>query len=322
MDTNDFEIFRRVTYSPFVNKGRTFQLSNYPYLDVVMNDHCNARCKFCIGHLVHKKQMLDIEVAKKKIEFAVKNLGVREVLLLGGEATINKDLPEFINWLQWHGLEKICLTTNGHKFVQDPVFLEKLCMEGLTHLNLSLMSLDREKQKHISGADVYIGLKELEDFYTECDTYQLQFRINNNVFRGNNDTPEEMLKFYDAVKPYCNSVKFSPLLKTDSFSTVNEVTEWNRQNILSDEKYDDLWNFVENSFPGAAVVRNKATFGFVEYSMVMLDVPIILNYNQHGQMKKKVVEEGKINNVKLLPTGELSLSWNREEHEYLIDTQE
>ena len=318
MNTDDYEIFKVPHYKLFVNNERTFQLSSVPYLDIVFNDHCNAKCKFCIAHLIHKKLKSNINNFKPKIEYAINSLGVREVLLLGGEPTINDDIFEIIDYLKTFDLDKICITTNGHRMAKDSNYASKLLSSGITHINLSLMNLDREKQAYISGTDTYIGIESLKAFFEVSKHKGVKLRINNNVFVGNHDTEEDMLDFYDDVKDYCDSVKFSPLLKTDSFSTVNEVTEFNRTHILSDEQYDSLWHSVEYHFNNYPIVRNERTFGFVPYSMIVLPTPIILNFNQHGQLKEKVVQEGKINNLKLLVTGDLSLSWNREEKDWMI----
>lgn len=320
MNIKDYEIFRKINYKEFINNGRKFLLSTYPYLDIVFNDHCNARCKFCISHLVHKKEFCDIENHKQKIKYAIENLGVKEVLLLGGEPTINDDIFIILDYLKQFNLNKICLTTNGHRMAKDMEYTKKLFSSGITHINLSLMNIDNETQKYISGTNTYIGLDDLKDFKSIADENNVMIRINNNSFRYNNDNLIDIVDFYNSVKDYCHSVKFSPLLKTDDFSTVNEVTEFNRTHTLSDEQYDTLWSNVEDYFSSYPIVRNKETFGFVEYSMIMLDTPIILNYNQHGKLREKVVKENKINNLKLLATGDLSLSWNREEHDYFIDT--
>lgn len=182
------------------------------------------------------------------------------------------------------------------------------------------MNLDRDKQTYISGSNTYVSLLHLSKFMDFAESNNVKIRINNNCFKGNNEHTIEIIEFYNLVKNFCHSVKFSPLLKTDSFSTVNEVTEFNNSHILTDEHYDNLWHKVERHFGEYPIVRNKETFGFVEYSMIMLNTPIILNYNQHGRLREKVVREGKINNIKLLVTGNLSLSWNREERDYFICT--
>lgn len=327
-DVDDYEIFKHVTYKPFQNKGRDFLLSTQPYLDIVFNDSCNCKCKFCIAHLVHKKERAIInEDFLAKIKFAIFKMGVREVLLLGGEPTINDDIFQIIDYLKVfynrpYGLvDKICITTNGHRLVTDEKYADKLINSGITHMNISLMSLDPEKQAWINGGSkVYFGIDTLNIIYTKCRNAGVMLRINNNVFKKNHDSVVDMLTFYDRVKHLCNSVKFSPLLKTDSFSTVNVVTAFNGAHILSDDEYDKLWSGMEEYFEGVPIVHNKLTFGFVPYSMILLPTPIILNHNQHGKLREKVVKEKKINNLKLLVTGDLSLSWNREESDFFIDT--
>ncbi len=318
IEIKDYEIFRKLDYKKFENKGKTFNLSTYPYLDIVLGDHCNAKCRFCIGDLVDKKIMCNVDIFKEKIIYAIEKLGVKEVLLVGGEPTLSPNLFGMIEFLNTLKLEKICLTTNGHKLAQSCKFCEELLSSGITHLNLSFMSEDINKQKYINQTNNYIDIEDLKYIYAVAEENGVKIRINNNVFKGNNDNLEDIIKFYNYVEPHCHSVKFSPLLKTDNFSVIDVVTKWVSENILSDEEYDNLWWSVENHFSNYPLVRNKETFGFVEYSMIMKDVPIILNYNQHGQLRNKVIQENKINNIKLLATGELSLSWNRDEKEYVI----
>jgi len=226
---------------------------------------------------------------------------------------------KYVDYIKSLGANKVCTTTNGHRLAKDKSYAERFFASGLTHVNISLMATQREQQCYITGSKTFVSLDDMRDFKQMADKNGVMLRVNNNVFVDNNDSLEEILEFYRQVRNYCHSVKFSPLLKTDSFSTVNEVTEFNRTHILSDECYDNLWHSVEEHFTEYPLVRNKETFGFVEYSMILLPAPIILNYNQHGQLRNKIVNERKINNIKLLTTGELSLSWNREEKDYFIE---
>jgi len=194
---------------------------------------------------------------------------------------------------------------------------------GLTHINVSYMSLGEKEQREITSSGNALTFEGLKDIYKSAWEHGVQLRINNNVFRGNNDTLNTMVNFYNVVKPFCNSIKFSPLLKTDSFSVVDAKSKWVCENILSDDEYDKLFSELENFYRvryGISVITNNETFGFVKNSIIPLLKPIILNWNQHGQMMNKVVKESKINNIKLLPNNELSLSWNRESSEYFLKT--
>jgi sulfatase maturation enzyme AslB (radical SAM superfamily) len=311
MNIEDFELFKQNEYSLFSNNGREFLINREPYLDVVLTDFCNSNCNFCIGDLIHKKLNLDLDKAKDKIRFAVKNMKVKDCLLLGGEPTVSKILISMIEFLKTLNLNKIIITTNGIRLKKDESFRHELLSSGLTNINISVMSINEEK------------LNDIKVIAEEAHKHNVKVRINNNVWRNNNDSLESMLTFYDAVCPFVDSVKFSPLLKTDAFSVVETKTEWVHDNILSDEEYDELFASIENWFVshrGISIITNNELFGFVKNSMIPLKIPILLNWNQHGKMMEKVTKEHKINNLKLLPNNELSLSWNRELTEYFINT--
>jgi molybdenum cofactor biosynthesis enzyme MoaA len=322
MNVKDFEIFKTNYYKKFVNGGREFLINQEPYLDVVLTDYCNANCSFCIGDLIHEKTKIDFDILKKKVAFAVKHMGVKDVLLLGGEPTLSPILIDVIKYLKTLPLEKIIMTTNG-LLLQNEDFREKVLSAGLTNMNISFMSTNEENQKEITQAKKELTLIDL-GFISECaKRNNVHIRINNNIFKGNNDTLEKALDFYRQVHWFCDSIKFSPLLKTDSFSVVPVKTQWVQEHILSDEAYDELFTKIEEHFSGmVSIITNDEQFGFVKNSMIPLPIPIILNWNQHGQMMRKVVDEHKINNIKLLSINELSLSWNREMKEYFIDTDE
>lgn len=316
MNTDDYEIFKIGSYSKKMHNGKEYLLNKVPYLDIVLHDSCNARCKFCIGDLIDKRLILDKAKAKESIIKAKEEFGVKEVLLLGGEPTLAKDLFEYVAMCKEIGFNKICMTTNAIRMSKDKAFANQVLSSGITHLNISYMSFDKERQAYITGQNHYVSEDDLAYFY---EHKQGIIRINNNVFKGNNDQAYKMLEFYNRVERYASSVKFSPLILTDNFSVVNEVNQFVKEHILPVEVYDMIYTQVESEFQSTPIVRNNETFGFVPYSMIMLEKPLILNWNQHGQMMNKVVKENKINNIKLLSNGRLSLSWNRNDEERYLN---
>ena len=324
MNIQDFEIFKGNAYTPFENGGKQYLLNREPYLDIVLSDYCNCDCSFCIADLLHDKLRLNFEKGIAKVKFAVDNMRVKEVLLLGGEPTTSIILIPFIEFLKTQDLNKIIMTTNGLNLARNEAYREKIFSSGLTHVNISFMSLDLDAQTDVTKAKQPLTLEDIAAISKTARKYGVNLRINNNVWLGNNDSLDRMTEFYSAVVPYVDSIKFSPLLKTDAFSVVDFKTQWVKDNILSDERYDELFESLEKFYSnlrGVSIIVNNEQFGFVKNSMIPLSVPIILNWNQHGQMMNKVVNERKINNLKLLPNGELSLSWNRELTEYFIKTE-
>lgn len=327
MKISDYEIFKfgENQYTEFENNGKIYLLNKEPYLDIVLTDYCNANCQFCIADLIHNKLNGDFEIFKKKISYAVENMNVREVLLLGGEPTMSKMLPDIIEWLSTLKLDKIVMTTNGIRLAQDPTYRNYLFSLGLTHINISFMSTDIDKQKYATNSKYVLTISDLEEIHKSAETYRVNLRINNNVFLGNNDSLEDIIAFYSNISPYCNSIKISPLLETDAFSVIDEKTGWAKSNRLTDDQVLHLFNSIQNYYSNkhnVSIIENDLQFGFVKNTMIPLKVPIILNWNfgEYTGMMKKVVEENKINNLKLLSNNELSLSWNRELSEYFIKT--
>lgn len=319
---SEFEIFRTPTYRPIrLSESLDVRISDQLYLDVVVHDYCNAKCKFCVGRLIHDKAICNPEVFMSKIDFAVQFLGVKELLFLGGEPTTCRHTVPLIRYCAntWKGrLRKLCLTTNG-LLLKDRDILMGIIEAGITHINLSLMNVDVDKQKAISGSKEGISVAELVLISMIAARHGVKVRVNNNVFTGNNDTVPDMIEFYNLVAPACNSMKFSPLLRTDRFSTIDTVTEFNRDHTLRPEQYDVLWHNFETVMQKYPIVRNKRTLGFVEYSMIVSPTPVILNYNQHNMLRQNFVDRKEVNSLKLLPTGDLSVSWNREEKDLFVD---
>ena len=328
MKIDDYEIFRygENFYTPFFNNGKTYNLNKSPYLDIVLTDRCNSNCGFCIADLIHKKLDIDIEMLKDKVLFAVENLNVKEVLILGGEPTVSPILLDVLDWLGGLGLSKIVMTTNGLALKEGKVLLDELAFSSLTNVNLSLMSVQSDKQLSIGGrTKSALSIQDVRNMYSMFNSREIGFRINTNVFSGNNDTADKCFDFYNATAWCCDSVKFSPLFAVDEFSVINTKTEWVKQHILSQGQYKTLFEEIEKLFSlngTISVIENHHQFGFVKNSMIPLRRPVILNWNfgDYTGMAKRVKENNEINNIKLLPNGELSLSWNREAAKFYIKT--
>jgi hypothetical protein len=189
---------------------------------------------------------------------------------------------------------------------------------GITHMNVSIMSFDKEAQNFVHGTKNNLDFDGFLAISAMADACGVHLRVNTNVYKGNHDSVQGMADFFNSVRSHCDSVKFSPLLRTDAFSVVPKVNEFNRDFILPPEQYEALFDGMVDRLHDHPLVTNARTFGFVEYKMILLATPILLNYNHRGQMLQRAVEHQEINNIKLLPNGNLSRSWNREELGHVI----
>jgi cyclic pyranopterin phosphate synthase len=128
--------------------GRRFH-----YLRLSLTEACNFRCAYCLPHGYRKDGPTDFLHADEieRLVAAFTELGLRKVRLTGGEATTRKDLSEIIARVAAApGVAKLALTTNGWNLKPNAAAWRAA---GLTHLNVSVDTLDPEAFHRLTGHD-------------------------------------------------------------------------------------------------------------------------------------------------------------------------
>lgn len=129
--------------------GRTID-----YLRISVTDKCNLRCKYCIPEggieLIPHEELLSLEELYRVVRIMEK-LGIKKVRFTGGEPLVRKNLIKLIEDVgSLPGIEELAMTTNGVLFAEQ---VEELKKAGLTSVNISLDTLDRERFLAITGTD-------------------------------------------------------------------------------------------------------------------------------------------------------------------------
>lgn len=128
--------------------GRRFR-----YLRLSVTEVCNFRCTYCLPQGWKPgsgRAFLSVEEIGRLAE-AFAQLGLSKVRLTGGEPTVRKDFTAIVaRTAAIAGLDKIAVTTNGWNLDRR---VDAWRSAGLTHLNLSLDSLDAEGFRRITGHD-------------------------------------------------------------------------------------------------------------------------------------------------------------------------
>ncbi len=162
------------------------------YLRVSITDRCNLHCTYCRPKegisLKGHDDILRYEEILRIVEQAVK-MGLIKVRLTGGEPLVRRGFIEFAQALRKiEGLEDISLTTNGILLER---YAEDIFRAGITRINISLDSLNREKYFQITGGgnldDVLRGIAAAERAGFN------PIKINAVMIRGFNDS--EVLDF-------------------------------------------------------------------------------------------------------------------------------
>ncbi|MBI1797413.1 MAG: GTP 3',8-cyclase MoaA, partial [Candidatus Eisenbacteria bacterium] len=123
-------------------------------LRISVTDRCNLRCVYCMPAegmpWLAKGDLLTYEELTRFAGVCLAH-GVTGIRLTGGEPTVRADLPVLVRMLNAlaPGLD-LSLTTNGLKLV---AMADELRAAGLTRVNVSLDTLDRERFHAIARRD-------------------------------------------------------------------------------------------------------------------------------------------------------------------------
>ncbi len=172
------------------------------YLRISLTDHCNLRCFYCMPEdgveFQPKAKYLTqdeiIDIAKTFV-----NLGVKKIRLTGGEPLIRKDIASIITRLSELPVE-LAITTNG---VLLDKYLPLFKKVGLNNVNISLDSLDENKNLFITKRDYYFKIRQnIEQLINEGIIPKLNVVVMQNV----NDN--EIIDFLELAKNSPLDVRF------------------------------------------------------------------------------------------------------------------
>ncbi|KAJ6621143.1 hypothetical protein B0H10DRAFT_2018897 [Mycena sp. CBHHK59/15] len=169
----------------------------HDYLRISLTERCNLRCFYCMpsegvelspsGHILTNDEILRLAALFVKS-------GVTKIRLTGGEPTVRKGVGEII------GTRSIGMTSNGlslHRRLPD--FINK----GLTHLNLSLDTLDEFRFELMTRRRGHHAVLQTLDVALESLPY---VKLNVVVVKGLNDS--EVLDFVEMTKDKPIFVRF------------------------------------------------------------------------------------------------------------------
>lgn len=156
------------------------------YVRLSVTDRCDLRCTYCMP-----EGFKDFEEPADWLNFdemenlvgAFARLGVRRFRLTGGEPLLRRNLPELAARLSaLPGVEDLSLSTNATQLAKHAQDLKKA---GVTRLNVSLDSLQKERVEKINGRDVFD--KIMAGLYAAKDVGFQKIKLNMVAIAGQND---------------------------------------------------------------------------------------------------------------------------------------
>lgn len=158
------------------------------YLRVSVTKRCNLNCSYCGA----EKERSEGELTAGQIEKIVRvfaGFGITKVRLTGGEPLVREDICDIARRISLiDGVKKLALTTNGIRLKE---LAEPLKKSGVTAVNISLDTTDKEQFRAITGYD---ALHKVFEGIDECDKAGLSpIRLNAVLIRGQNESQAESL---------------------------------------------------------------------------------------------------------------------------------
>lgn len=125
------------------------------YLRLSVTDRCDLRCAYCMPQGFNGYEEPEHWLSFDEIERLIRlfaRLGLKRVRLTGGEPLLRKNLPDLARRLAaLPGMEDLSLSTNATQLAK---YANRLRQAGVTRLNVSLDSLDRDRVRSICKRDV------------------------------------------------------------------------------------------------------------------------------------------------------------------------
>ena len=233
------------------------------YLRLSVTDHCNLSCFYCrpseaVRHL-KGEEFLSFEEISHLVSLAV-DWGIRKVRITGGEPLLRNNIVELIRMLsRIEGIGDLPITTNGVKLEEFAPLLKEA---GVSHVNVSLDSLDKKRFTRITGQDnlgqVLRGIKVAKKAGLE------PIKINVVILKGINEV--EILDFIDFALENSLIVRFIEYMPTDGL----EQNDWFFSNNRVKEIIERKWRTLEPlPFFAGSVARyykiddTKVVLGFI-----------------------------------------------------------
>lgn len=157
---------------------------NYLRLSVI--DRCNLRCRYCMpaggAPALSPRKILDFGDLTRVARAAV-SLGVEKIRITGGEPLVRGGIVPFLSGLaSLPGLERLVLTTNGHRLAE---MADALRGAGVESVNVSLDSLRPRTYAAITrGGDLRKAMDGIAAAWRAGFPY---IKLNVVVLRGVND---------------------------------------------------------------------------------------------------------------------------------------
>lgn len=160
---------------------------------VSLTYECNNHCGWCYtaSNLSERKLLFPEEMERETLDLIL-SLGVKKVILIGGEPTTHPDLPRVVREISEREVV-VGLISNGRK-LRDCSFVEELFDSGLTYATISVCGSNQETHDSVTGVPGSF-YQTLEGIRQSCSE-GLKVATNTVIAKNNINNLEEIVDLF------------------------------------------------------------------------------------------------------------------------------
>ncbi len=223
------------------------------YARISLTNMCNLKCSYC-SQGESNNEHIPIEFYKNLID-VLDNLRIEKIRFTGGEPLLNKNIVKLVKYASSKkGIKDIAITTNGvllHKYINE------LIESGLTRINLSLDSRNKDVYNSITGFD---KLNNVMENFLLAKEKGIKVKVNAVLLK--NITDAEIEDFLDFGFENDVQIRFIELMP------IGDNLEYFNKHYLSSEEILSKLDCVkvekdDNSVASYYKYKNKYEFGVI-----------------------------------------------------------
>jgi molybdenum cofactor biosynthesis protein A len=275
----------------FDNHGRKVN-----YLRLAVTDRCNLRCFYCMPEegiqYVPRKDLMTYEEMERVIRLMM-GMGIEKLRITGGEPFVRKGMLEFMHRMSQMGLKKFNITTNGTLTAPLVPDLKKM---GISSVNLSLDTLDRDRFFEITRRDVFPKVMESLDALLKAE---IPTKINAVVMEGKNI--EDLIPLVELSRNEPIGVRFIEEMPFNGGGAHYAKLKWNYRYLLEylQQHYPDIEKIPDPPHSTSYNYRIpgfKGTIGLIAaYSRTFCGTCNRIRLTPQGMLKTCLYDDGVFN---------------------------
>ena len=181
----------------------------FSYVRLSLTERCNFKCQYCLPNGYQEcspEPALNLHEISNLVAGLVE-LGIWKIRLTGGEPTLRRDLLEIMQLIRsFPQIKTLAITTNAYKL---GAHLDEYIAAGLTNLNISMDSLNRERFHQITQVDKLDAIQQTIQQALASNLQQV--KINAVLIKHSLD---ELADFLAYIQDKALSLRFIELMQT------------------------------------------------------------------------------------------------------------